>query len=251
MNVPRKREEELIELVFGDLPSERADRLRQAIDQDPELRRAYECYLEMREDLASMRDVPEDQLSLERLRHAILARGLEEQKNRRLFPGWLWMPASSMALAAVLISARGWMPGPEPKYVTDATLDTSGPAVALDLPASLRKAVVREVASNETAPQARPQPKVRRNSERRNARAENGPVLVAMSTPAESKTVLEEKEEEKAQPVVTEKTSATMVADAPSAEPPAVVLIQEEGSEGMGAMRAVEMESFQHVVVGG
>jgi len=249
MTMAKKREEELIELVFGDLPQDRADRLHQAIDQDPELRRAYDCYQEMREDLASMREVPDDQLSVERLRHAILARGLEERKTRRLLPSWTWMPASSMALAAVLVAARGWMPGPDPKYVADTTLAAAAPPVSLEAEVSKPKPPAPAMVAQETAPQVR-RSSLRRGTAASRARTQEEPVLVAMNAGA-GRTMSAAVEEAPAPMEMAAPVEDPVVSEPPQTDPPAVVLIQDDGSEGMGAMRAVEMESLKHVVVGG
>lgn len=245
----KKREEELIDLVFGDLPQDRADRLHQAIDQDPELRRAYDCYQEMREDLASLREVPDDQLSVERLRHAILARGLEERKSRRLLPSWTWMPASSMALAAVLVAARGWMPVPDPKYVADPTLVADAPPVALEAAAPKPKPPAPAVVAQAASPEVR-RSSVRRGTVASRARTQDKPVLVAMNAEAE-KTMSASVEEAPASMERSAPAEDPVVSESPQVDPPAVVLIQDDGSEGMGAMRAVEMESLRHVVVGG
>ena len=85
----RKRfEEELAQLAFGDLSSDRAAELRARADADPDAAQTFDTYCRMKEELRSLAvDVPAEQLSTERLRDAILKRGLTEKPMART-PGW-------------------------------------------------------------------------------------------------------------------------------------------------------------------
>lgn len=107
-----KFEEKLAQLAFGDISSEEAARIEAQVHKNPEAARRLAEYRDMRGGLRAMADVPEHQLSNERLREAILARGLnsqpvEDRPARRGFgAGWVWMPVAACALGFFLISTR-------------------------------------------------------------------------------------------------------------------------------------------------
>lgn len=107
-----KFEEKLAQLAFGDMSSEEAARIEAQVQKNPEAARHLAEYREMRGGLRAMADIPDHQLSNERLREAILARGLnsqpvEDRPARRGFgAGWVWMPVAACALGFFLISTR-------------------------------------------------------------------------------------------------------------------------------------------------
>jgi hypothetical protein len=72
------------------------------------MKREAQAYATLREDLHALRDIPECQMSTERLREAILARGM---KPKRAIP-W-WQPAFAMAACAA-IAALALSPGIKP-----------------------------------------------------------------------------------------------------------------------------------------
>jgi hypothetical protein len=100
----KRLEEKLAMLAFGDLSPEETTRLEQEVAGDREASLILADYRGMRSGLKAMADVPEHQLSTERLRHAVLNRGLRP-KARPQF-GWLWMPASALALAFAIVMMR-------------------------------------------------------------------------------------------------------------------------------------------------
>ncbi len=108
----RKNEEQLIELAFGDLNAADAERLRQEIASDPQACETLRTYEDLRSSLGGMRDVPEMQMSRERLRHAILAGGLKE--SRRWSLQWLGAPVAlaAVAFAFTLVARRPALPLP-------------------------------------------------------------------------------------------------------------------------------------------
>lgn len=92
-------------LAFGDLSPDETTRLEQEVVGDREASRILEQYRGMRTGLKAMADVPEHQLSTERLRHAVLNQGLKP-KPRPQF-GWLWMPSmAAVAAFAVMFAVR-------------------------------------------------------------------------------------------------------------------------------------------------
>lgn len=99
----RKREEELMQLAFGDLRREMGH-LQGEISADPEAAKTYQAYCEMREGLKALRDVPEMQLSTERLRDAILKEGLQPKPASGWNWSWLATPIAVGACAFVVVT---------------------------------------------------------------------------------------------------------------------------------------------------
>lgn len=110
----RKREEELMQLAFGDLRREECRSFASGIENDPEAEKMYGAYCEMREGLKALRDVPEMQLSTERLRDAILREGLAPKRESRFNFGWLAAPIAVGACAFVVVTAMRQPASPIP-----------------------------------------------------------------------------------------------------------------------------------------
>jgi hypothetical protein len=106
----RRQEDALVRLAFGDVTPEEATALEREMANDPEASKALASYRRMREGLRDLHDIPQDQLSKERLRHAILSQGL---KPRPVSSGtsWLWMPAAAAVLAFGIVFVRN-LPSP-------------------------------------------------------------------------------------------------------------------------------------------
>lgn len=111
-DMKRKNEEQLIELAFGDITAGEAERLRQEISADPKASETLRTYEELRSSIGDLKDVPEMQLSRERLRHAILAGGLKESRKWNL--QWLGAPVAiaAVAFAFTLVARRPALPLP-------------------------------------------------------------------------------------------------------------------------------------------
>ena len=95
----RRDEDRLIDLAFGELSSTEAERVQQELAADPGQQGKLRSYAEMREGLASLRDVPEMQMSCDRLRDAILAGGLKEPRS----PIWTWAAVPVAVAAGVFV----------------------------------------------------------------------------------------------------------------------------------------------------
>ena len=100
----KRLEEKLAMLAFGDMSSEEMTRLEHEVMGDPEAMRALQDYRGMRSGLKALGDIPEHQLSSERLRHAVLNRGLQPKSRPQL--GWLWMPAMTAVVFFSVFMAR-------------------------------------------------------------------------------------------------------------------------------------------------
>lgn len=102
-----KLEEKLAQLAFGDLSPEEAARIEAQVRNDPEALHALNMYHGMRAELRGLKDIPQDQMSKERLRDAILAQGLKPKATSKFGWGWLWMPAMASVLAVGIMLVRG------------------------------------------------------------------------------------------------------------------------------------------------
>jgi hypothetical protein len=92
----RKLEDELLQAAFGDLSPDEEARIAREASADPEAAKTYALYTDMKEGLKSMRDLPEHQLSTDRLRHAILQQGLKPKRTGWGL-GWTLFPAAAAA----------------------------------------------------------------------------------------------------------------------------------------------------------
>lgn len=96
----RKREDELIELAFGELDSAIADQVRQSCDESS--RKVLAEYEAMCQGLKQLGDIPEMQLSNQRLRDAILQAGLKPGETRKPIFNWnllAWPVAACLAVS--------------------------------------------------------------------------------------------------------------------------------------------------------
>src|SRR5438128_37793 len=105
----RKLEDKLLMLSFGDLTPEEARQVQSEAAGDPEAQKILQEYQAIRSNLKLLKDVPEDQISAERLRFAILEKGLERKSAPSPY-GWLWMPAAVALFAFSLALLRQRQP---------------------------------------------------------------------------------------------------------------------------------------------
>jgi hypothetical protein len=253
----RKNEELLIELAFGDLDAAEAERLRSELANDPTQQATLRSYEELRASIGGLRDVPEMQLSRERLRDAILAGGLRETRRH---DRWAWLGApvaiAAVAFAFTMVFRQPSMPLPsgvalatnaaeEPFASMDPTLDRNSGSVA----GLFGNEELKPLAFSERTEPAVEKPKITAPAEKR--------VRVARAEP---------KTQVKPAPVVTEPgpAAATLAsASTPPATDAGVMTagVAEESSEiivltaetdiDTGARRATSMESSSNVVIGG
>jgi len=100
----RKLEDKLAMLAFGDFEPEESERLKAELGGNAEALGVLAEYREMRAALKALGEVPEHQLSSQRLRHAVLNGGLKPKSRPQL--GWLWMPTTAFAIALGLVFIR-------------------------------------------------------------------------------------------------------------------------------------------------
>jgi hypothetical protein len=131
-----KFEEQLARLAFGDVSPEEAARIERQAENDPKAAKALAEFRQMRAGLRNLASVPDHQLSNERLRDAILARGLDNAPTKPVPQsegiGWLWMPVAAAALGFGLFMLRNHRTG-EPEIVLNPQSGLGG-EVALKSP---------------------------------------------------------------------------------------------------------------------
>ncbi len=255
----KKLEDQLCQLAFGDLPEGEAEHLRQAVSSDPKLAQALQGYRDLRQELGCLRDVPEMQISRDRLRDAILAGGL---KSRRT-PSWSWLGAP-VALAAAAFAATLYLRHPS-NGLPVAMSTVAGPMI-MDSPASkvADKAPAVDLtrapnllgsfdfstksSSVATAPVA-PAPAPRTVSRVRTHRTDTPPVMTMAMGKQPTSFGAPMSFSAGSNEAVSPSAVARMSAAAPP-EPP-VVVIDNEKDRDTGAQRATEVESVTNVVIGG
>jgi hypothetical protein len=255
-----KFEEKLARLAFGDLTPEEAAAIRERAQTDPEAAQALDMYEMMREGLKDLAEVPDDQLSKERLRHAILAQGLKPEpvrENARL--SWLWMPATASLLAAAFMMFRPGAAG-EPMVVLNEdktplferpmlepqfnsgqdSLMAAAPSVAPEQPEETP-------APTRSTPRAESRPTMVASND---ARRDSAPTVRSVD-PAPSATRTEPKPQ-------TEERRPAMAATDPFVEDTInwsttapIVIIDNDLDVSTGAFRATEVGSASNVVIGG
>lgn len=278
----KRFEEELSKLAFGDLDAEEARRLEMRTASDPEASQTFQSYCRMKDELRSLADdVPADQLSKERLREAILNRGMKEQLPQKAKPTWIWMPAMAAALAFGVVFVKGQLPlGGQPSAVVvdNSTSTLGGKAPKIDVPpvtvpdpvvAKHRKSnLVKDTPSMQVASNVGAARNDRTNdnfSDSRNRASKEGFSGIPLGA-ADLEKAVPIKEEELTQTVSFDsgtkgeigsreqsKPSAAMMA-APagdSAPKPTIILIQSETDADTGTLKAKEVSNTNNVVIGG
>lgn len=271
----RKRfEEELSKLAFGDVNAEEARRLEMQTLSDPEASQTFQTYCRMKEELRSLaEDVPADQLSKERLREAILNRGMKEQAPRVASkPTWIWMPAMAAVLAFGVVFVKGQLSlGGKPNTAVVANVDeTKLPEFNVKAPVAPDPVVANNnrktnlVVAKEpvrvAANVGRPSRSERYNddiTDRNKASAEipaGAATLAEASHPPVDPTKTVSFDNGAMSETVSRDLAKPMVV-APGASPstpkPTMVLIQSETDADTGTLKAKEVSSTANVVVGG
>lgn len=272
----RKRiEEELAKLAFGDLEADDAKRLELRKLGDPEAARAFETYARMKEELRALSsEVPADQLSKERLREAILTRGLRERPLAASRLSWTWVPVAA-ALAFGLLFLKGWMPDAPSSgaMVVDnstsiATPPIPGVGVVRPDPiegapsGNSRAKVFSESAPTHVASETTPKSRARKRSLGTQSPAdiavESADLSDGLANLPSFDGEFEESPTYAARTVSfgkDEPAGMSMIAPAPmSAAPaaePTIVVIQSETDRNTGTLKATEVENTANVVVGG
>lgn len=253
----RKNEETLIELAFGDLTPAEADRLRAEIARDADSQATLQAYEDLRASIGCLRDIPEMQMSRERLRHAILAGGLKESRKWQ----WNWIGApvaiAAIAFAVTIVVRRPALPLPGGAGLTAMSADAPAGS-SMDPNLERIDTPTAGMFGNERLNTVEFDPKPESNAK---------PTLV--SSKPRSRVARKDREVREAPPVALGASapmaaSATMAAgaggagpsemtltSAPVQESSEVIVLTTETDRDTGAQRATAMESSSNVVIGG
>lgn len=249
----KRREDELIELAFGELDGARAEELRSECSCDPKARQALSDYQEMREALRCLKDIPEMQMSSERLRDAILKEGLKPHRAPWFNWNLLAWPAAACLMVAIGVNTvhrlQGSAPSAEPMIVAKGDTSLAGISPQLDY-AQLNAHPFEAKGSDSPTPAPvqiakvvpKPEPDVRIKPHRRR----RVDTLVAMTTSAETHAALAPTA--KSEPL-TQNASAVAANENRSAATP-IVMIDPTPAPDTGADKAKEVAA-DNVVIGG
>lgn len=243
------RQDDLIRYAFGELTEAEAERLRAELRTKPEALREAEDLQALRQDLRRLNEIPECQLSVERLRDAVFQSNLRERAR----PVWLqWLPLAGVGAAAML-GVVAWLnsvePSEQPLPIRDSVAELTPPAAnsmvassgseAFDIldfeQLQPRQSVVEAAERDATPPLSAParyQPPIQAAPAVHSVQSEE-PVTITRPSPA---------------PVA---EAAVPVADEVPEEQPIVVVIEPESNNALGARNAAELTFGTDVVIGG
>lgn len=238
------RRDDLIQHVFGDLDERRSRQLDAESALRPEIAREAQALRRLREDLRTLRDIPECQLSTDRVRDAVLR---SEMKARpRLSLVWLGAPVAVglVLLALFLLRTDGG------QVITQSGIDRGSPLAvaqpletvavvgaqsALDFAGLAENVVPTPVAIKPTpaAFSAKAPRRPFRNAVRSESRRQRDEARIVRSPVAAGPVG----------PVASAKPGSD------SSEPTGIVII--DTADPTGETRANEVETASHVVIGG
>lgn len=253
-------EEDLVQAAFGDLTLEEAAEIERQAMQDPEAAKALTSYREMSEGLRSLREVPEHQLSTERLRHAILSQGLAPRRASWGF-GRLLIPAGAVAMTVLGYMALNPSLRVQPQVVARPGIGNrivigSGGQVASDSKVfenDLMKQFADELSGRgslaERSSLPTDEPALKRNSSppaRARSRTRYTGISVAATSygpdPGPDGNI-----DGGGNPAMASADSAPQ----PQPDNSGIVVIESDSERATGANRATEVDSARNVVIGG
>lgn len=268
----RKDIDLLIKSAMGEADSQESSQAQALVESSPEAAREAAMWAQMKADFKILADVPECQLSNERMRAAVLSGSI---KQRRASAFRFWMPAAGLATAAlfaVFLMPKNTVPPvsgsgdavaittPEDRMRNegfDATTLIDPRSSELSVP-TIEESTPESVAPSEPAPAP-----VKRTTRPRQRTAQR----VAVNDAAKQQTAAEAAEMIVGSVVVPAMNMAATAPDTNAARammspaPPApasdssseegVVILSRESSVGNGAPVAVEVGRRHDVVFGG
>jgi hypothetical protein len=240
----RRREDDLIRLAFGELSPEEAAELKRSVDGDSEAIAALSVYSEMAAGLKEL-PVADCQLSSERLRDAILSKGLGRPAAGTGFR-WVWAPAALALLILAIPLARRFQ-GEDP--VAAARIEKGSRSVA---PPAMETTSTPRFKGSDPAPEMKSLSSVTPSRPASTVSRDPSPRLLtaSRSIPAESRVetvaLLARAELD-----VTALETAVSDAAVPDGATESIVIIGAETDANTGARRATEVPTASNVVVGG
>ncbi len=252
----RNHEDRLIELAFEELTAHEAGQLHDDLSKDPSQAAKLRAYAEMRDGLASLRDVPEMQMSCDRLRDAILAGGLKEPRAA----GWTWFAIPvAVAAGAFLFTIVSRRPSMQVPIVPVASVSNPGSSFDVAMERSPNVGLESIRPESATTPLGTLEFKMASEPEvTPKARKKVIPTSVARTShPVADNTP---KVAFAAAPGVGEAAKMSLTAETPTAPTKekddrittaSVIVITPEQNGDTGTQRATEVESVSNVVIGG
>jgi len=254
-------EENLINLAFGELSEEEATRLEQSVRANPKASRALSGYERLKKDLVLLKDIPELQISTERIRGAILGQGLK-QRNHAARWGWILVPGLAAALMFGLMLNRPQSEpqnqalqvvpfkhpvlvvknDPNPVVLMNTEIDPTNVGYSFSPDRSPRRALRSDRHAHRSRSASR-RPESQLSPLDRNV-MQHG---ITLNSPLDQVSP-----ETSPSPQTSPRTSA--VADSMSPASPTnqrIVVVNDEKDKATGAQQATEVNSNANVVVGG
>lgn len=263
-------DDRLIAFAFGELGPEETARFEQELSRHPEWQAALDELRTLKGDLRRLQEVPECQLSTERMRDAILRREMDQRVKTGRRATWLVGPVASVAAMGTLwIVLQSLTPPSEPSPRVGSVSDPTTLAMRA---ASAPAPAVRKKATAPAAPAVRPSPTRNRKerepmqiertspSVRLASRSVERPVAVETDAPvvirpAVAKIVSTESVPETAMRPSGEMGLRTMesVPEQPTeaTQREGIVIIRNERDERTGARTASEVQADDGIVFGG
>jgi hypothetical protein len=207
----------------------------------------------MKGGFQDLTDIPDDQLSKDRLRNAILMQGLKPQPEKASPLGWLWMPATAFLLAAglMLFNPRG---GSDP-VVAVGEKDLPGETIVLKEPSGfkLEPAPKKSNTSKRTLLATNDAPKrvIRQNRVRQEEEFAEVELQPFESSINGEEIPWNDGGMRPPTPSVDETEASQPVAHAAPATSTPIVIIEENRDESTGAYRATEVGTASNVLIGG
>ena len=245
-----KLEDRLAQLAFGDLSPSEDSELERLLGSDPEARRSFQMYRDMKHGLKSLSDIPDDQFSKERLRNAILTQGLKPAPVKQVNPNaWLWMPCAACLLGFLMMYERHMVfrSKANPEIVMSANLTKSRTAVAFDH-ANVIDRTIRVASTTAVTPQHGIHTVALRSHHYRHAKPVPDPNVIYADWEGMDDNSLPSSPDHG--PSLASKSTAPVNTVA-TVEASPIVFIDSNKDAQTGAQKATEVGSASNVLVGG
>ncbi|MEQ1821153.1 MAG: hypothetical protein ABL949_01455 [Fimbriimonadaceae bacterium] len=239
----RRQEEELIQMAFGEMPESALE----CPDAEAKLR----SYCELRRGLQSLKDIPEMQMSSERLRDAILNGGLKPKPEPKLGLSWL-AAAAALCVVGYMGAARMGRTDAGATAIKQTPIVVETP-VALDWPPTQQNFDAdRWLGGPENVLMLSAAPVTRKiNSPERSARLSPSRPIDRVTPVAESPTVVETKPNLKSAFQATPSAQKDSLTTEPEVTTSDIVVIDAQAQNDEGISQAKEVKSSANVVIGG
>lgn len=271
------KDEQLYSYAFGELSDSELQRIEAELMKDPAANKEVELLMDLRSDLKSFQEIPEMQLSTERLREAILGQGLKPAKPSFAWWTWLGGPAAAASVFLLFFAASGGVNrmlgrNPEPQVVLGDQSKKPEPMVAFNTPDSKKIGTFSEIEAEplkspvfkfegsrvggETVSKKLKSQHIRKKKSPRRNTSSSEMVLVATNniertTPSTLRNDSSSKKVEPTKIDAGEKEIPGMDSAAITAPDSTIVMINTERDETTGAPIATEVRNPSNVVIGG